>query len=63
MAGIGFELKKVFAKKGVLNAVKAYGYAAVICTGPMLLGILLLFGITGLCVLANIDINVINIPL
>jgi uncharacterized membrane protein len=57
MAGIGFELKKVFAKKGVLNAVKAYGYAAVICTGPMLLGILLLFGITGLCVLANIDIH------
>ena len=46
MAGIGFELKKVFAKKGVLNAVKAYGYAAVICPGPMLLGILLLFVIT-----------------
>ena len=57
MAGIGFELKKVFAKKGVLNAVKAYGYAAVICTGPMLLGILLLFGITGLCVLADIDLQ------
>ena len=57
MAGIGFELKKVFAKKGILNAVKAYGYAAVICTGPMLLGVLLLFGITGLCVLANIDIH------
>ena len=57
MAGIGFELKKVFAKKGVLNAVKAYGYAAVICTGPMLLGILLLFGITGLCLIANVDID------
>ena len=58
MAGIGFELKKVFAKKGALNAVKAYGYAAVICTGPMLLGILLLFGITGLCVLNGTDIHV-----
>ena len=58
MAGIGFELKKVFAKKGVLNAVKAYGYAAVICTGPMLLGILLLLGITGLCILSDTDIRV-----
>ena len=57
MAGIGFELKKVFAKKGVLNAVKAYGYAAIICTGPMLLGILLIFGITGLCMLFDTDIH------
>ena len=57
MAGIGFELKKVFAKKGVLNAVKAYGYAAVICTGPMLLGILLLFGITALCKASGADVH------
>ena len=27
MAGIGFELKKLFAQKGLLNSVKAYGYA------------------------------------
>ena len=26
MAGIGFELKKLFQKKGVLNTAKAYGY-------------------------------------
>lgn len=49
MAGIGFELKKLFAKKGVLNSARAYGYAAVICTGPMLLGVLLLLGIMALC--------------
>lgn len=49
MAGIGFELKKLFQKKGVLNTAKAYGYATVICAGPMLLGILLLLGIMGLC--------------
>ena len=58
MAGIGFELKKLFAKKGVLNSAKAYGYAAVICTGPMLLGVLLLLGIMGLCVLADTDRSV-----
>ncbi len=57
MAGIGFELKKLFAKKGVLNSAKAYSYAAVICTGPMLLGVLLLLGITGLCMLAKTDLH------
>lgn len=45
MAGIGFSLKKLFNKKGILNLCKAYGYAGVITTGPMLLGILLLVGI------------------
>lgn len=49
MAGIGFELKKLFQKKGVLNTAKAYGYATVICAGPMLLGVLLLLGIMFLC--------------
>ena len=49
MAGIGFELKKLFQKKGVLNTTKAYGYATVICAGPMLLGVILLLGIMVLC--------------
>ena len=49
MAGIGFELKKLFNKKGVLNTTKAYGYAAIICAGPMLLGVILLLGIMALC--------------
>ena len=53
MAGIGFELKKLFAKKGVLNSAKAFGYAAVICTGPMLLGGLLLLGIMVLCMISK----------
>lgn len=49
MAGIGFELKKLFQKKGVLHTTKAYGYATVICAGPMLLGVLLLLGIMAIC--------------
>ncbi len=49
MAGIGFELKKLFAKKGFFRSMKAFGYATVICTGPMLLGVLLLLGIMFLC--------------
>ena len=55
MAGIGFELKKLFQKKGILNAVKAYGYATVICSGPMLLGVILLLGIMFLCSRAGIE--------
>lgn len=49
MAGIGFELKKLFQKKGIINSAKAYGYATVICAGPMLLGVLLLLGIMAVC--------------
>lgn len=45
MAGIGFELKKLFQKKGVFALMKAYGYAGIVCTGPMLLGLLLLSGV------------------
>ena len=42
MAGIGFELKKLFDKKGVFATSKAYGYASFVCAGPMLLGYILL---------------------
>lgn len=55
MAGIGFELKKLFYKKGVLNTAKAYGYATVICAGPMLLGVILLLGIMALCTFFGTD--------
>ena len=39
MAGIGFELKKLFRRKGLFASLRAYGYAGIICTGPMLLGV------------------------
>ncbi|MDO5294279.1 MAG: exopolysaccharide Pel transporter PelG [bacterium] len=45
MAGIGFELKKMFDKKGILATLKAYGYAGIVCIGPMILGIILLLGV------------------
>lgn len=57
MAGIGFELKKLFHKKGVLNTAKAYGYATVICAGPMLLGVILLLGIMALCTFFHTEIR------
>lgn len=45
MAGIGFELKKLFRRRGLMAMLRAYGYAGVICAGPMLLGVLLQFGV------------------
>ena len=63
MAGIGFELKKVFKKKGLLATLAAYGYAGIVCTGPMLLGIVLLLGIRLLGELSGTgrsDIDLVN---
>lgn len=45
MAGIGFELKKLFRRKGLFAGVRAYGYAGIVCTGPMLLGVALQGGL------------------
>lgn len=42
MAGIGFQLKKLFNENGVLAAVKAYSYSAIVTIGPMALCILLI---------------------
>lgn len=53
MAGIGFSLKRLFSKKGLGALCRAYGYAAIICTGPMLLGVVLLVGIALISILAG----------
>ena len=53
MAGIGFSLKKLFRKKGVFNLCRAYGYAGLICAGPMILGVILLVTIAFLSQLAG----------
>lgn len=53
MAGIGFELKKLFSKKGLFALIRAYGYSGVICTGPMLLGMALLMGVRSIAVSAG----------
>lgn len=44
MAGIGFELKRLFDKKGIIQKVRASLYATAVSTGPMILGVILLFG-------------------
>lgn len=44
MAGIGFELKKLFANKGIILNARASLYASLIVAGPMLMGVILLLG-------------------
>lgn len=45
MAGIGFQLKKLFSRRGMLASFRAYGYATMVCAGPMILGFLLLLAV------------------
>ncbi|MHA0856867.1 exopolysaccharide Pel transporter PelG [Paenibacillus sp. CMAA1364] len=42
MAGIGFELKKLFDKRGLVNNAKAFTYSSLVTVGPMLSCILLI---------------------
>lgn len=45
MAGIGFELERLFDRKGVLKLCQAYIYAGVISVGPMLMYVFMLLGV------------------
>ncbi|MBE5949967.1 MAG: hypothetical protein E7260_00085 [Lachnospiraceae bacterium] len=46
MAGVGFELKKMFKRKGgFFSVLKGYAVSAMVTEGPMLLCIVMLFGI------------------
>jgi polysaccharide biosynthesis protein PelG len=53
MAGIGFELRRLFGKKGVFLNVRANLYAATVVAGPALLAATLLVGINWLAYLAG----------
>lgn len=57
MAGIQFELKKAFSRKGLFALLSAYGYASVICAGPTILGIVFLLGIRIVGTLAGASEN------
>lgn len=53
MAGIGFELRKLFSRKGFLAQTRANLYAGTVIAGPMLLGMVLLFSMKFLSGLAG----------
>ena len=46
MAGVGFELKKLFRRKGgYMNTLKAYTVTAVVTEGPMVLCMVMLYAV------------------
>ncbi len=53
MAGIGFELKRLFGKKGLILNLRANLYASMVVAGPALLGVTLLLGLNWLAYLAG----------
>ena len=55
MAGIGFSLKRLFSKKGFFSLCRAYGYAGIICAGPMILGVIMLAGMSMVARLAGMS--------
>ena len=57
MAGIGFELRKIYNEDSLFSKQKAYAYAGIVYTGPMLLGILLTAGVVVLTMVAGISEN------
>ncbi len=55
MAGIGFSLKRLFGKKGFFALCRAYGYAGVICCGPMALSMLMMLALSFIAKLGGMD--------
>ncbi|GAB2721001.1 exopolysaccharide Pel transporter PelG [Paenibacillus thermoaerophilus] len=48
MAGIGFELRKLFREQGLVHNVKAYAYSSLTTVGPMILCMFLIAGLRGI---------------
>ncbi|NLC84561.1 MAG: exopolysaccharide Pel transporter PelG [Ruminococcaceae bacterium] len=57
MAGIGFELKKIFRNQTVISRIQGYSYAAMVSAGPMLISISMLITQRQLLRLADISIH------
>jgi len=57
MAGIGFELKRLFSKKGLMAQLRANLYASLVVAGPMLLGACLLLLVKYLATRAGVSLQ------
>ena len=50
-----FQLKRLFSKRGFFSLCRAYGYAGIICAGPMILGVIMLAGVSLTARLAGME--------
>jgi uncharacterized membrane protein len=55
MAGIGFELRKLFNGQGLLNNVIAYAYSSLTTIGPMMLCMFMIVGMQWLMTLSGVS--------
>ena len=56
MAGIGFELKKLFNTQSITGHIKGFAYASMISAGPMLICVLMLILISAILKLAGTSV-------
>lgn len=57
MAGIGFELKKLFSDNSIFMKMRANLFSSVVIAGPMIMGALLLLGVKYIAVMAGASIH------
>ena len=57
MAGIGFELKKLFSGSSILLKLRANLFSGIVVAGPMIMGAVLLVGIKQLAVRAGASMH------
>ncbi|MDO9545175.1 MAG: exopolysaccharide Pel transporter PelG [Pelolinea sp.] len=57
MAGIGFELKKLFSENSIILKLRANLFSSIVIAGPMIMGAILLIGIKYLAVLADTSLH------
>ena len=57
MAGIGFELKKLFSDSSIIMKIRAILFSSVVIAGPMIMGAILLVGIKFLAVRAGASLH------
>ncbi|MCA0981174.1 exopolysaccharide Pel transporter PelG [Exiguobacterium aestuarii] len=61
MAGIGFQLKRLYDKSGFFGQLRAYGYSAITAVGPMFLSILLITASREWLLYLNVGASEVNI--
>ncbi|MEE8324627.1 MAG: exopolysaccharide Pel transporter PelG, partial [Candidatus Humimicrobiaceae bacterium] len=57
MAGIGFELKKLFKEKGLFSNIRAYLYSILVSLGPFILCTLMIVAIQLLLVFMDVPVG------
>ena len=57
MAGIGFELKKLFSNSSIIMKLRANLFSSIVIAGPMIMGAILLLGIKYLAVRAGATLH------